>query len=495
MLRKGDSELQLLAFLFLLSTIAQWGFMFGAPAEYKAMVEHQIRDGEPVIKTGIIRANLEDTYIPQAVIDAAYQGMYEKGQDGFGPWNSGDVPVWSEVKAEFDTSVNNVMDNSYAGVLRSGAGCTLNGNEDITIENTGETVRSNDDAEMTFSATNDGPLHAECRALSFTGTFTSLVAKEVIPIPENYITPRMRYQQMHGVAETIATDAAFSSLLNTAEKSVKVASKTGCAQSDPSQCGWSPPSLSFSNDDDIENAQEEQVADRLLDELHNQYQTAFADQGFEVTFEVRELEYTPYNIQQIQNVEWRVQCLESASDTYVTYTSICGGSCDPDGSCDLSNPGARCSSFCGEASSAPGSDPGPESDSGTGYWTDNPWSGGCGFSHSDPFTYSGTSNVAFRSSELLPMNEYTGGAPAPDPGGETCEPSCSSSRHTCREYLGSESNTRASWRFDLESYTVVEVTITDTSNEIPTSDGFVNPVYRFTYEQRDTAAAGTAPST
>lgn len=504
MMRKGDAELQVLALLFFIATVAQVAFMVTAPQQYDEIIQRQVNDAESLIKSSTIRSHMAEEYVPKSLTDAAYEGMYTRGRDGVGPWNPSSIPPWSDIRTRFEDSVNSMLQDNYIGSMGSGAGCSLNGQGDVSMTLDSEEEQDGQPVMM-FGVQNPTPLHVTCHSATVITDFTagrSSAITELIEVPETDTVPRMRYQDMHTVAQEIASDATFQSLLNTAERSSTTATKTGCANEDSGTCGWSPPSLSFSDDDPIENEQEAMVGERLVTELENTFDGRFSDRGYELSFAVAELEYTPRNIQQVQDTAWLIQCVESDSEPAWTETAVCGATGCSDNACTLDN-GAQCSNQCPEASSAPTSDPGAPAASGSGFWTENPWSAGCGDSQSDPYSFEGTSTVAYRSSEVRPLREYTrsqtgipdgeGGVISPDEDGgdeDTCTPSCNRNSVPCTEYLGSESNTRASWEFDLESHTVVEVTITDTENEIPTSDGFVNPVYRFTFEQRNTVAAG-----
>lgn len=493
MRRKGDAEIQILALLLFIASVAQWAYMIGAPQQFEEAITRQANDAESLVKTGTIRAHMEEEYVPNSLTDAAYQGMYAKGKDGFGPWNPDSIPSWDEIKGQFESSVNDQLQNNYIGAVGTGAGCSMNGNDQVSMEIDGEQL--GDPPIMTYAIANPAPLHVECQATAqatdFGGGRSSFV-KERIAVPDTRDVERMRYKDMHSVARDIATSNGFQRLLNTAEKSATIATKTGCSKRTEEECGWNPPSVSFSDDDAVENQAEESVGTRLASELHSRFQNAYADRGYEVTFAVREVEFTPKSVTQVQDIEWVVQCLQNDYASWTEYPSGdgCGGDCPPDtGSCPARiDDGAQCTSDCSPASSKPTSDPGPPLDSGSNLWTDNPWSSGCGASQNDPYTFDGISNVAFRQAGMRQLNEYTRSGPA-GPGGDTCTPSCPADQESCYENLGSESNARGSWQFDLESHTVVTVTINDTENRIPTSAGFSYPLYRFTFEQRVTQSA------
>ncbi len=496
MKRKGDAELQILAVCLLLALLIQLGFMVASPSAYKAAVHQQISDTQPLLQTDIITAHMEEGYLYWSVTNAVHQGMYDRGTQGFGPW-SDEPPTWDEVSGEFDTAITGMMQDNYAGILGSGADCTLQGTEDMEISTT--------DDETVFSVETAQQLHAECssRHFGFGGAIQTVIAQELIRVEDEYEVPYLRYQEMHTVAEDIATDDTFRDLLDVASRSATTATITGCPQESSTECTMDAPDLSgeFDANHDIVNQQEHMIGDRLDDELHDALQDAYAADGFEITFDVEVVELTPVNIEEVQHEEWLIDCAQSDSDTYTVYPDDdgCGGSCPDSGECSLDD-GADCFDDCPGLSGVPRTEPDPPSSTGS-FWTENPWSADCGFTYGSWYDdYDGPeSDVAYSAAETYPpdirtsytMHRPNGGEPVngdddDDDDNDVCEPSCPESEESCYEYLYTESNTRASWTFDLEASTVVTVTITDTENEIPTGDGLTNPEYRFAFEQGGT---------
>lgn len=537
-MRKGDVEIQIMAFLLFVAAMAQWAFMVGAPQQYDAMVERQINDADSLVKSSTVRAHMEEEYVPQSLTDAAYRGMYTQGADGLGPWIREELPeweTWDAIRPTFEDSVTSAIQDEYIGAMRSGAGCELKGQNAVSIRALEEEQVSERETTylMTFDIVNPRPLHVKCESTAATvdaSAGRSSVIKELIAVPDTWQAYRMRYQSMHefAVKDILKTDE-FQNLMNTAAKSSTVASLTGCAQ-EAGECTVNAPELhdAFGDDHPIEESPEETVAGRLEDELNGQFGDVGSGQEFEVEFTVEDVEYRPYEITEIQHEEWLIQCVQNDDETWYTVpeTDGCGGSCeeeDPDpalNSCpDSIEDGAVCTQDCPRIVSALESgdllsaDPGAPSDSGGDIWTDTPWEGGCSTSNVafNPSTSENedTGDVAYRSSELRPLREYTRSSEhcsgdACDPSSpwydefcpdeckaNACEPSCPQESHSCSENKGTESNTRATWRFNLESTTVVEVTITDTRYEIPTEDGFEHPVYTFTYKQENEQAART----
>ncbi len=174
----------------------QLAFMLAAPGQYKLAVERQINDAEPLMRTGFITTHIEKRYVDQAVTEAVYTGMYERGKDGFGPWD-GDPPPWDEVSSEFDDAITRTMREEYAGAIGTGSRCGLVGNNGIVLSTT--------DDETTITASMDGQFNATCRSLhiTFSGQLQTVTARENISITEEYEVPGIRYQQMHEVARTI----------------------------------------------------------------------------------------------------------------------------------------------------------------------------------------------------------------------------------------------------------------------------------------------------
>lgn len=207
MIRSGDAELQILAFLFFISILAQWAFMLSAPGSYMSAVDRQISDEEPLMKTDFITTHVEEQYMEQAVTDAVYTGMYKRGDDGFGPWD-GDPPSWDEVSNEFDVAITSMMRNSYGGKIGSGSGCTIVGNNALALTLT--------DDETVFELSQSNPIYVICKSLhiAFSGQFESLTAYEQINVTGEYEVSGVRYRQMHETARMIGSGRTPDEIMN-----------------------------------------------------------------------------------------------------------------------------------------------------------------------------------------------------------------------------------------------------------------------------------------
>lgn len=495
--RKGDTGIQFMALGVFIAALAQLGWMFTMPSQYQIMIQNQLNDFSPLTKSEMIKSQLEQDYVPQAIRDAAYEGFYQRGKQGVGVWTADSGPPdWGETRKVLVEAANTQFANNYLGAIRSGAGCSLNGVSGVDISYDRHVQRSGTPVAVMTTA-NEGPLYVSCDAGKLTinvvsGGFSSLTSTELVHVPSEVHVSRMRYRRMHQIARGIVDGGMLSQAMRMpAWRSATVATIDSCTGSTNNRCGWNPPTAqSFSDDHPLENEQEEMAGEQLRQELDRvSGQLNAQHPGFDISFDIEELEYAPQNIRKMgrHSGSWRVGCLEfrNSPDTYSTYSSVCGGNCPEDESCSLQYPGGRCSdsSVCPDVASKPSSP--PPKPSGDGDWTQSVWTvdENCDYEYDDPYTYDAASNVAFRESVMKEPREYERGA---SHGGGSCTPSCDSTRHTCSEHTGSEARTRASWTFDVQSRTVVRVTINDTRHRIPTSDGFKHPVYRFTYDVTET---------
>lgn len=513
--------------LILTASMLQWGWMFVMPAEYQQMVETQINDFDPVIKAGSIETFTEQEYNEDALNYSVYQGLYQRGVDGFGPWEDGNVPEWGPVRDELQGEVSSVLASSYIGAIGSGSDCTLNRGSDVAEQFDAETVGSGDDSMTFIVLVDEGPWFLECEALRIdlrSGGLQTMTVKEVLNVPSDITAPKVRYRDMHEVAADFAQNEEFHEMLNTAEKSAAIAVARGCPNEDSSTCGYSPPSDPTLSDDLI-NEQEDMVGSRLEEELTAAFEDEYSDRDYRLHFETKEVEYglTYQNTLDDQYIgSWITGCgIQSDFGRYTTWPgSVCGESCPSDEDCPLSYPSSdgfsSCSggrlpglSSCDDIRDASYTAPNRAEDAGSPanwgeYWTENPWevtSGeACdGFTYSDPYQFGGSQDIAFRDSQLRPETIVTRGTSHFNQCGgcgpyETCfddecvcTSSCSaeSSDHTCTENLGTEANTQNAWEFGIASTTVVTVTVNDTRNRIPTENGYRHPLFRFAYTQEN----------
>lgn len=191
MQRKGDAELQILAFLFFLAILIQWAFMLAAPGEYKSSVERQISDTEPLTKTGFVTEHIEERYVEQAVTDAVHT-VIDDDPPSLGELDDAEL-------SRIEDDLTEIMRNDYLGAIGSGAECSLHGNEDVEIEadvpgwilslEDPEDDRYDDPLEeLTVELSTDDPVYVECSSihLDFTGSLETLTARETIDVDGEY---------------------------------------------------------------------------------------------------------------------------------------------------------------------------------------------------------------------------------------------------------------------------------------------------------------------
>ncbi len=510
-MRKGDAELQILALLFFIATIAQWAFMVGAPHQYDEMITRQTNDAEAVVKSGTIRGYMEDEFVPKSLGDAAYQGMYEQGQDGVGPWSPGDIPEWDTVRQEFDTSVTGQVQGNYIGAMGSGAGCSLNGQDQVAMTITGETT--GDPPFMTFDVANDGPLHVECESTAPVTDFEagrSVTATELIAVPESWEVDRMRYESLHSIAYDLTRDDELrSTIADTLTYSSNYIEEIGSEQdagncdnngngpADPNCEHLTSGTVTFPSfaavQTDAENTQGEIAASDL--------QTALDDLADDFAADIQG-EYGEIDIEaEVVEVDYTVDEHHQVSDDDTEQDGFRVTSCDQ--SCRNVDTDSDSCSACGcTASCSCNADPCPStvcstSGSWNSYersgdiWTQDPWTTSDGGSTTVASLYEWDENY-YNGPVATPSAAHPGdgsnirriGIPSDDEDctGDTC---------TCRDVEQASNDVdqtpRRVWEIDqLSSAVTVEIRITDLENEIPVATGFEHPVFTVEYVQEQT---------
>lgn len=520
MRRKGDAELQILGLLLFLATVIQWAYMLGAPGQFQESIQRQADDTEAVVKSGAVRAHMEEEYVPQSLEDAAYQGMYERGQEGFGPWSPGDVPDWDTISGELEDGVNNQIQNNYLGAMDSGAGCSLKGQGGISAEIGGE---NSDAPSMTFDIENGGPLHVECESTASANSFQeggAARAKELIAVPDDRTVDRMRYESMHQVAYRFARNRDFrQTIANTLTYSSNYVEAIGSEQyagncdNKGSDCTHlNSGTVSFPSFSDIKTDAEDTQSDiaegdlqTALDETANEFASNLPARydGIEIEVEVIEFDYTIENHHQVSDDN-----TERDGFRITSCETSCGEYKDEDGPKSCSTCGCSVTCTCDAEPDCP---PTVCSTSGPwdradykrdgSQWTQNPWttSGGgdtgvVSLYEWDGKYYSGpvASPTATRPMEngvrTLRTDFHLGGDDDCD--GDSC--SCVDIERADNDV---HQTPRRVWQIDqLSSNVVVEVRVRDTENRIPAGSGFENPVFTFDYEQESTWDFTGAPS-
>jgi hypothetical protein len=505
--RKGDAEIQVLALLLFIASAAQWAYMIGAPQQFEEAIERQTRDGESMVKSGTVRAHMENQYIRASLVDAAYQGMYTQGKDGFGPWGPGTVPEWAEARPQFDASVNDQVQNNYIGALQTGGGCSLNGNQRVAMAFEDEEL--SEPPITTYSVDNPAPLHVECqaaaRATDFGGGRAAFV-KELIAVPESRDANRMRYRAMHDVIATFARSDEFQNAnADTVELSSNYVEEIsaeefagncdngGSGPADENCDHISEATVPLPSFDTVkpaaEDAQAVVAAGNLQDELDtlaSGYPTSLNSEyaGLELEPEVVEVDYTIDDSRQVTDDDteqdgFRItDCGETCYDREEDSDSCPNPSCtcDPD-PC----PSTVCSMSGSWNAYTRGGD----------LWTDDPWTTASASTPTDTSLYNWERNhYGGPVAETVTSQSWTT-RPAFSHGSSSSDDEDDCDPCHCEEVNRADNDvyqtTRRVWEIQqLTSTVTVQLTVTDTNNRIPTDEGFMHPVYDVVFVQEQT---------
>lgn len=507
--RKGIENALMMLMPFIVGMTAMTT-MIAVPQQLNQRIAQDAFSTRTLSHSHSLGEQVDNQYMVDAVNWSIYHTSFTMAADAGGTtiWSDGYVPDEDEIETNLKTQMaEDFIQNYFRGSSEQSMCTVMPGGVTFDVPPGGrvETVGGTEGVQFEIDAF--PPPKVNCTAL--TGNAT-----RYLPLQPEKFSINNRYFRLFRNASEIAESDWFRGVMDKiATNSSLNATLKSCVESASSECSFSIPDISddFADNHELENEQEDLAITELQDVLED-LGDAHEEKGIWINFTIDELEFKPYNINEISDNTGgtRTGCAQSDSDSFDDTADCddCGDceTCDVtcDGSCSLSNPGgtSQCSAS-NDCPSAPSwaSSSLPSAPGGPDLWTESPWSAstldtdqcsGSWSGHDDPRSISepipwNDGSIAYPITRA--MNPRTSSAPLFTPvggHGGTCpepKPSCGScNTGWCYEHLYPKTQARDSYSFDLKAYTRVTITVTDRTYKVPTADGMQHMKFIAQYE-------------